>query len=70
MEPSCRKMKTKGTSKENHYLYHFEYIHPWNTFQVTLFNTKLKQSRVLFEDGTEGYIVSENINGVDIQLLS
>ncbi len=41
----------------------------WHIGQVMWFNPKLGEFRVLFEDVSEVYIVSEDINGIDMVLL-
>merc|ERR1712050_530391 len=45
------------------------YENGWHTGTIQWFNTEFLEYRVLFEDGSEDYISTDDIDGVDIVLV-
>ena len=41
----------------------------WYTGSRSWFNSKIKKLRLAFEDGTDDYIFTEDIDGVEISLI-
>ena len=45
------------------------YDNGWYTRSISWFDNKMQKLRVVFEDGTDDYISTEDIDGVEISLI-